>query len=165
MNFRNEPYKLHHFDACIFGFDNKILVNGGTAHKPSRIEAEKIRLLLNTFANISFEELNTAINHLEILRKQCNNGSDLQKSVTESICILTRFEDIDQELTQFSNLIEKDNIEKQVITRLKKLLPVVPKNYEDIVQYVFEYLLSLPSFPNYDIDEIDIALLEWIESK
>lgn len=57
----------------------------------------------------------------------------------------------------------KDDIERIFINLIARMEMEIPENYEDIVQYIYEYVLETDSI-NWSVDVV-IGFREWIESK
>ena len=59
----------------------------------------------------------------------------------------------------------KDDIESIFINLISRMVLGIPKNYEDIVQYIYEDVLETADPINWSINDVVIGFRRWIESK
>ena len=62
------------------------------------------------------------------------------------------------------NLNKKDKLETRFINMITNIGMGVPDNFEDVVQFIYEYILDLPE-SNWGDEDIAMGLQLWIESK
>ena len=71
---------------------------------------------------------------------------------------------ITKSYTQALNKTKRDEIETAFISFVGNMSMELPENYDDIVQYIFEYIIELPK-DDWGEDDIIFGFQHWIESK
>jgi hypothetical protein len=71
---------------------------------------------------------------------------------------------ITKSYTQALNKAKRDEVETGFISFIGSMNMELPENYDDIVQYIFEYIIKLPK-ENWGEEDIIFGFQHWIESK
>ena len=142
-------FKLHKEDFCLWNAKEKRLVDKKNVYHYTTV----IELLNN--------------NSIELLEnEEFISALGLPLKLQEEIKIAVYRDEYGEteSLQEFLNTNKKDKVEERFITLISKIGLQPFDNLEGIVQYIFEYILSLPK-DNWGDEDIMFGFQYWVESK
>jgi len=120
--------------------------------------------------NLRNKEVVTNMGIVGIVKKQDDDGvtialSGLEDEYVEEYVYFENIEKIDGVKPKFASTAMKDEVESQLIQLFNYIGMGILSNYEDIVQYVYEYILDDVGADKWHHSDVVKGLQKFIESK
>ena len=164
--FESPTFSVHPTDSYVFGDGFKIAITGNGTNGKAKTFAHKIANLLNLYETIDIGLLKSQISDLQTTAQILDHDSMLKISIENCIKLLYSVTSIDDKEIEITKTLFIERVRKQVKEILEDFLPSVPDNLEDIVEFVYNHIITNnPKAKSFTMTDIKTGLLLYISKK
>lgn len=164
--FNSPTFSVHPTDSYVFGDGFKIAITGNGTNGRAMLFAHKVANLLNLYETIDIGLLKSQITDLQTTAQILDHDSMLKISVENGIKLLEDVTSIDDKEIEITKTLFIERVRKQVKEILEGFLPSVPDNLEDIVEFVYNHIITNnPKAKSFTITDIKTGLFLYISKK